>query len=437
MKLLKTIKYNSKNIFFEGFLDGLEKEERYLLFNSNEKHYPNSSFDFLLAIGAENEFIIKEKNDQGLEKLRYFYELKKDWVFGHISYDFKNSLENLNSENSDRINIPVLSFFTPKILIKAKNGVLKLYISSDKSIEIIKKAEELLEYALNFTPKNKIPNSNKSLNVKNRISKNEYLKCFNQIQKEIQKGNIYEINYCQEFYIDEIEANPIDIYLKLNSISPAPFSVFYRQKDHYIMSASPERYLQKIGNKIISQPIKGTAKRHENPELDKNSYENLLKSQKEQAENVMIVDLVRNDLSRTAKTGTVKVEELFGIYSFPQVHQLISTVSSELDSKYDIFDLLKTSFPMGSMTGAPKISAMKIIDKMEAMSRGLYSGTIGYITPDGDADFNVIIRSLIYNQEQKYLSFITGGAITILSEAESEYEECLLKAKGIIESLRV
>jgi para-aminobenzoate synthetase component 1 len=149
----------------------------------------------------------------------------------------------------------------------------------------------------------------------------------------------------------------------------------------------------------------------------------------------MITDLVRNDLSRTAQKGTVKVQELCGVYSFKQVHQMISTITSKLNYKYTLIDVLKLTFPMGSMTGAPKISAMKIIEELEATKRGLYSGAIGYFSPDGDFDFNVVIRSILYNQEKKYVSFSVGSAITAMSNPESEYEECLLKAKAMHEVL--
>jgi para-aminobenzoate synthetase component 1 len=244
------------------------------------------------------------------------------------------------------------------------------------------------------------------------------------------------MNFCQEFYAEDAELDPYSYYIHLNKLSPAPFSVFYRTDGNYLISSSPERYLRKTGNRIISQPIKGTAPRHPDPAKDKASKQKLESDPKERAENVMIVDLVRNDLSRTAAKGSVKVEELCGIYSFSQVHQMISTVTSTLDSRFDFVDLLSTTFPMGSMTGAPKIRAMELIEDYEETKRGLYSGAVGYITPDGDFDFNVVIRSVLYNSKTKYLSFITGGAITSGSTAEREYNECLLKAKAITESLK-
>ena len=201
------------------------------------------------------------------------------------------------------------------------------------------------------------------------------------------------------------------------------------------MSASPERYLKKVGNQLISQPIKGTARRFADAVLDAQAKEQLSTDPKERSENIMIVDLVRNDLSRTAAKGSVQVEELCAIYSFEQVHQMISTITSEMLPEYKAVDALQTTFPMGSMTGAPKISAMQIIEQLEETKRGLYSGAVGYFTPEGDFDFNVVIRSILYNEQNQYVSFSVGSAITALSVPENEYEECLVKAKAMREVL--
>jgi para-aminobenzoate synthetase component I len=279
-------------------------------------------------------------------------------------------------------------------------------------------------------------NIRKPYQLSKRMNKTEYLGAVGKIQQHILKGDIYEMNFCQEFYIENAMANPVALYQKLNSISPAPFSAYFRYGHKYLICSSPERFLAKRGEKIISQPIKGTIKRGENEDEDNKLKYNLFNNEKERAENVMIVDLVRNDLSRTAKKGSVVVEELCKIYSYKQVHQMVSTICSEIDAtRYDITDLIKFAFPMGSMTGAPKIKAMELIEKYEKTKRGLYSGSIGYIAPNKDFDFNVVIRSILYNSENKYLSFIVGSAITSLSNPESEYDECLLKASGILKAL--
>jgi para-aminobenzoate synthetase component 1 len=189
--------------------------------------------------------------------------------------------------------------------------------------------------------------------------------------------------------------------------------------------------LRKEGSKIISQPIKGTAKRLLSPIDDEKIAHDLMRDEKERAENVMIVDLVRNDLSKSSKKGSVQVEELCKVYTFKQVHQLISTVVSEVKDDVHPVDVIKDTFPMGSMTGAPKLSAMEIMEELEETKRGLYSGTVGYFTPDGDFDFNVVIRSILYNAAERYVSLSVGSAITAKSNPERECEECLLKAKAM------
>ncbi|MEJ6675738.1 MAG: anthranilate synthase component I family protein, partial [Polaribacter sp.] len=247
----------------------------------------------------------------------------------------------------------------------------------------------------------------------------------------IKRGDLYEANFCQEFYAENASINPVEVYKHLNDISEPPFASFLKMDHQYALCASPERYLKKEGLKIISQPIKGTAKRLISAIDDDKIATDLSRDIKERAENVMIVDLVRNDLSKTAKIATVKVEELCKVYSFKQVHQMISTVVSEIDTTTHPIETLRSTFPMGSMTGAPKVSAMKIIEKLEETKRGLYSGTIGYFTPENDFDFNVVIRSILYNEEKKYISYSVGGDITEKSVVEKEYEECLLKAKAM------
>lgn len=251
----------------------------------------------------------------------------------------------------------------------------------------------------------------------------------------IHRGDIYEANFCQEFYAEDLQINPVQTFLKLNSISRPPFSTYLRLKDKYLLSASPERFLRKDGQRLISQPIKGTARRSHDPEQDRKLKRELQQNEKERSENIMIVDLVRNDLSHTAKPGSVQVTELCQVYSFMQVHQMISTVEAEIREGTSFAQVIKHAFPMGSMTGAPKISAMKIIEELEETKRGLYSGSVGYVTPDRDFDFNVVIRSILYNATKKYASYSVGSAITAKSIPHNEYEECLLKAKAMKEVL--
>jgi len=318
--------------------------------------------------------------------------------------------------------------FVPKYIIKSKNNKVELIINSKvskaESDNFINKINSKYNLASN--------SNNPKLTFNHRISKAEYLKNISNIRNDIKYGNIYEMNFCQEFYIENTEIKPLEVYNKLNKYSPSPFSAYFRENERFIMSASPERYIHKSNNRLISQPIKGTAKRSHS-EQDNIMKQTLQNSIKERAENIMIVDLVRNDLSRINNSKNIKVEELCRIYSFPHVHQMISTISAEIEEDSDFVNILESSFPMGSMTGAPKIKAMELIEKYESTKRGVFSGSVGYIDDKGDFDFSVIIRSLLYNSTNKYLSLSTGGAITYLSDAEKEYEESLLKAQAIFD----
>ncbi len=268
-----------------------------------------------------------------------------------------------------------------------------------------------------------------------RFTEEEYLQTVEIIKNHIIEGDVYELNLCIEFFIEKLELNPLEAYQELCKISKMPFSSFLKitvnDSEKYALCASPERFLKKTGNKLISQPIKGTVKRGLTQEEDEELKNYLRTSEKERAENMMIVDLVRNDLARSAEIGSTHASEMFGIYSFQQVHQMISTVEATLHKDKNWSEAIKNAFPMGSMTGAPKIKATQLIEKYEKTKRGLYSGSVGYITPNGDFDFNVVIRTLFYDSFSKYASFQVGGAITYDSEPKSEWEECLLKAKAI------
>ncbi|MBC7722420.1 MAG: anthranilate synthase component I family protein, partial [Pedobacter sp.] len=280
------------------------------------------------------------------------------------------------------------------------------------------------------------PTLTSQLFIKPRITKETYLQIIQQIKAHILRGDCYEINFCQEFYAENAIINPLNIYQQLTKLSPNPFACYYKLNDKYLLCASPERYLKKEGNRLMSQPIKGTFKRNKaDTKIDETLKQQLFQSPKDRSENVMVVDLVRNDLSKICKQGSVNVEELFGIYTFPQVHQMISTIVGELQDGLDVADILQATFPMGSMTGAPKKKVIQLIDKYEQTQRGLYSGAVGYITPNKDFDFNVVIRSILYNASNQYLSYQVGGGITFNSDANSEYEECLLKAEAMIEVL--
>lgn len=391
-------------------------------FDSNGYTDPYSKYDFLLAAGAKQQLNVSAGN--AFEALRDFYETNPGWLFGMLGYDLKNELEELSSLHENKLDFPDLFFFVPEYLIVIKNG----------KPEVLSGQEHIIALINDLSP---LPfNDNPPFKVESRMDKTTYLDKVEELRAHIARGDIYEVNFCQEFFAENAVINPYEVYLNLNKLSPTPFSGFFKLADQYILSASPERYLCKRGNQLISQPIKGTARRSADPAEDALIKAALKADHKEQAENVMIVDLVRNDLTKCAVKGSVKVEELFGIYSFPQVHQMISTVSCQLDPSKHNVDAIKYTFPMGSMTGAPKLRAMELIEALECSRRGIYSGAFGYFDPEGDFDFNVIIRSILYNQKKKYLSFQVGGAITYAASAEAEYEECMLKASAILRTLK-
>lgn len=418
--------------FKQQLLTWAQQFREVIFLDSNSYPQQYSSFDCLLAVDAFTS--LKTDFHNAFDDLKQYQQTTKDWLFGYLSYDLKNDIEDLKSNNFDGLEFPDLFFFQPKKIFVLKENQLEiqyLLLCDDEVEDDFNEIVEIQSRSLG-TKVERVA----SLKIEQRISRDLYVEKVTKMLEHIYKGDMYEANFCMEFFAENAVINPLEKFEKLNEISQAPFSVFFKNYKQYLLSASPERYLKKVEDKIISQPIKGTSKRFSDLEEDQKSKEFLESDAKERAENIMITDLVRNDLSHTAQKGSVEVEELCKIYSFLQVHQMISTVTSKLDPQYSPVDVLKTTFPMGSMTGAPKISVMKIIENLEETKRGLYSGAVGYFTPEGDFDFNVVIRSILYNQEKQYASFSVGSAITSLSIPEKEYEECLLKAKAMHEVLQ-
>lgn len=384
---------------------------------------PEDDFECLLAVNADQILCANESG--ALEQLQTFIDQHQDWCFGHLGYDLKNEIEHLHSGNPDFVKFDQLCFFIPETVLLLTRNELRIGCKHQHH-------EAVAKEIFCCTPFNTTPISCQPVQVQMRFTREEYLSTVRQLQQHIQRGDCYEVNFCQEFFHENAVIDPLNVYRALCSTSPNPFSCYYRLDDRYLLCASPERYLQKRGSRLLSQPIKGTARRHlSDPAADRDARELLRRSVKERAENIMIVDLVRNDLSKVCREGTVKVEELMGIYPFPQVYQMISTLSGEVEEHTRTTDILSATFPMGSMTGAPKKRVMELIEQYERTKRGLFSGSVGYITPQRDMDFNVVIRSILYNDSTRYLSFQTGSAITWSSNPEAEYEECLLKAEAI------
>ena len=417
---------SAAKLFKQQLLSWAQQFREVVFLDSNEYPQKYSNYDCVLAVDAFTSITTDYHN--AFEDLKQYQQTTKDWLFGYLTYDLKNDTEALQSHNFDGLEFPDLFFFQPKKLFLLKGNQLEIQYLNMCDDEVEDDFEAILKYS-ETTIETKEP-----LLIQQRISKEFYLEKVSKMLDYINNGDIYEANFCMEFYA-EGTINPITKFQRLNEISKPPFAVYLKNNKQFLLSASPERYLKKEGEKIISQPIKGTAKRFPDTKEDEIAKQNLALDPKERSENIMITDLVRNDLSRTAQKGSVQVEELCGIYSFLQVHQMISTVTSIIDNQNAVVEVLKTTYPMGSMTGAPKISAMKIIEELEETKRGLYSGAVGYFTPNGDFDFNVVIRSILYNQENQYISFSVGSAITSLSVPEKEYEECLLKANAMLNVL--
>ncbi|SEL87079.1 para-aminobenzoate synthetase component 1 [Aquimarina amphilecti] len=432
MRTTKTYILENSSEFKIKLLQWAQQFDEIVWLDSNRYSQQYSSYDVVLAVDALTA--IKTDYHTGFDKLKEYQEQTADWIFGYLSYDLKNDTEKLTSENLDSLDFPDLYFFQPKKLFFLKDNSLEIRYLNMVDDEI----EEDYQFIQTFPSFIKVPKEDTScgkVKISLRITKDVYKHKIQQMLAHIQRGDIYEANFCQEFFAENSCIAPLETYHHLNQISKPPFATFFRRDNQYLLSASPERYLRKEGNRIISQPIKGTAKRSQIDKEDKRLIKELENDPKERSENVMIVDLVRNDLSRTAKKGAVQVEELCKVYTFPQVHQMISTVVSEISPETSPVDVIRTTFPMGSMTGAPKISAMEIIENLETSKRGLYSGAVGYFTPKGDFDFNVVIRSILYNEDKRYISYTVGGAITAKSDPDKEYEECLIKAKAMREVL--
>ena len=412
--------------FKNQLLHWANQHREVVFLDSNQYHQKYSSYDAVLAVDAFTS--IKTDYENAFQDLYQYQSQTKDWLFGYLSYDLKNDTEDLQSNNFDGLEFPDLFFFQPKKLFLIKENQIEIQYLRMCDDEIETDFEEITQCSV-FS----IPSSD--VEIQQRISKENYLSKVSKMLEHIHRGDIYEANFCMEFYAENAQIEPLEIYQKLNAISEPPFAVYFKNNFQYLLSASPERYLRKEGLKVISQPIKGTARRSFDLEQDEQLKSDLAQNEKERSENIMIVDLVRNDLSHTATKGSVQVEELCQIYTFKQVHQMISTIVSEVENTTSPIEILRTTFPMGSMTGAPKISAMQIIEALEETKRGLYSGAVGYFTPTGDFDFNVVIRSILYNAKNQYLSFSVGSAITSQAIPEMEYEECLLKAKAMFEVL--
>ena len=418
----KSYSLKNKDLFVKKIVNFSSDQSHFTLLNSNDSF---DDYELIIAYGAVS-FLQSSKNS--LKKIDKYIDKVNDWIFGYLSYDLKNEIENLTDLNKDVFNLPNLYFYQPKVIWLIKEEKAEIYSLDKKNLNEDWDNINSIDYK-DCTEKS-------SVDLITRTSKEEYVRKIKNIKQRILQGDCYEMNYCFDMYSKNKTINPYKTYIKLNDYTRSPMSTFFKLNQLYLLSSSPERFIKRVNKKIISQPIKGTAKRGlDSKEDDKIKY-TLLSSPKELSENHMIVDLVRNDLSRVAEKGSVKVKNLNKLNTFKRVHQLISTIEAEIAVKTKFSKIITGMFPMGSMTGAPKIESMNIIDEYESTKRGLYSGSIGYIKPNKDFDFNVVIRSIIYDKLLKEINVSVGSAITFKSDPESEFEECLLKAEPMIKSLK-
>ena len=425
MRINQSFRLKHPDKFKHQLMQWASSHKNCWIFDGQQMASKFKNFDAVIAVGKRS--LVKSFDYNALEKLQTFINQSNDWLMCCLSYDLKNTIENLTSNNFDGINFPQILTVQPEKVFTIIDNKLECYYTKDNSSEIETDFIEIQELNIDLKLKQQF------LAFDSRLSKETYLSNVHQLKSHIKRGDIYEINFCQEFYAHTPQFYGFDAFKQLNLQSKAPFSAYVKFDEFQVVSASPERYITKKDLQLTSQPIKGTAKRGQSSVEDHNLINQLATDPKELAENIMIVDLVRNDLSKLATKASVKVDELCRIYTFEQVHQMISTISCELKPNIDFTSILEATFPMGSMTGAPKIEAMKLAEAYETTKRGLYSGSIGYITPNGDFDFNVVIRSLLYNAKRAYLSYMVGSAITDQSIPENEYNECLLKGKALQE----
>lgn len=405
-----------QNYSWKDLISKIEPEVHCLLLKDDK--------NFCLGWGTKD--VIQSSSENCLLELDTFFRKNKgEYIMGYLNYDLKNQIEpSLNSSNPVYQESELVSFFVPEHLILNIEGCIFYYGKSE--------TDEIVDLIGETEVKN---TAQEPIELRPSTSKEEYLNAIQKILEYIQRGDIYETNYCINFSAADVDIDQNLVFQNLVSNTNAPFSSLYSDQKLSILSASPERFINRTKDRLSSEPIKGTAKRSSNLDEDKELKDNLKNDPKERSENIMIVDLVRNDLSKLAIKNSVSVDELCEIRSFKSVHQMVSKVSCRITPSTSMIDVVKALFPMGSMTGAPKYRAMEIADELESFQRGIYSGAIGMITPNGNCDFNVVIRSLLYSKKDRHLSASVGGAITIRSTPEQEYQECLLKLEALKNSL--
>lgn len=373
----------------------------------------------VLAVGVLENVIVPSFNNQ---------HQVADWTFGALRYEWKDALEPGLKSAFPPSDQPHCSWTIPRFVVEWINGEVVMHVQPDQE-------EEARAWAEGFFSKHDNYHDPIPIVWKEDFTREQYLAKVEKLMEHIHRGDIYEVNFCTARRAMIPSFDPFRSFERLLESSAAPFAAFHRNGDQFALCASPERFLAFDHDRVIGQPMKGTRPRHTDPSEDQRLAAELAADEKERCENIMALDVMRNDLSRIAASGSVKVEELCAVISFPRVHQMISTVTAQLRLGTTPFDAIVAAFPMASMTGAPKFRAMQLIEEAEGSPRGLYSGSLGFFAPDGTADFNVVIRTLIYDAESGGASIHTGSAITSLCDPELEWEECQLKARSVIDAL--
>ncbi len=398
-------------------LNWVQRFNIFCLLDTQQVSSATDTYDYLLGAGCQQSINGTSDSFQSIDD----FVNGQQWTFGHLGYDLFSPAYIQGGGKEDKIGFPPFFFFRPLHVLYIKGS--RLYIEGPQPDRVWNEVMENSEtLALHPAP----------LTIRHRISKEAYLETIDALREHIRRGDCYEINFCQEFFAEGVDLAHAAVFDALCALSPHPFSAYYKVDDKVLVCASPERYLKKEGQYLISQPMKGTARRTKSSTYsDDEEAHQLHVSSKDRSENVMVVDLVRNDLSMVCVPGSVTTEDLYRVYTFPTVHQMVSTVRGQVKNDVSFSEIVEATFPMGSMTGAPKKRVMELISQYEAIGRGIFSGAVGYLAPGGDFDFNVVIRSIMYNASSRYLSYQVGSGITFYSDPEREWEECLLKGESI------
>lgn len=354
-------------------------------------------------------------------------------AIGYFSYDYGRSFEKIQTRHGKKVCIPEAVFAFCDILIIEDKAAKELTVTARGMCEDAQKALDRLEAEIRGCEPSRKPRKQDSrAEFLPNFRKEEYKETIKKMISYIVDGDIYIANMTQQLTA-ESKKHPYDMYRYLRTHNPAPFGGYFNCGDFQIACASPERFLRVKNREVETRPIKGTRKRGATPEEDAALKKELQESSKDRSELLMIVDLERNDMNHVCKPGTVKVTEHFAIEAYATVFHLVTTVKGELREECGVMDLIKAAFPGGSITGAPKIRAAEIIDELEHDRRGLYTGSMGYISLDGNCDLNIVIRTAVYKDGFYHIG--VGGGITCESEPEFEYEETLQKARAVLEAV--